>query len=310
MDQLQSLSETPTSLNTSIDILHSSNRITSPWYWISATLIEILILLGNGVLALIIIKSSRLHQSPNWFILSLAVSDLFFGVVVIPSSMLCNVWLSCNNDVRMVLSDLVVYVSIANVCLMSLDRLAAVEFPMRYQIMVVPRVKRWVILSWVVPTIVSIVPFCWMFAESGTTIVQINKIFRAVQLLVFELVPCAIMIVVHGRIFVIRRRHSRQISLQLIHLSVSSTDSNNNRRKRPSYRAKKFLGVTATLVFFYVCCWFFSTVLTSCRHFEICEVSQAGILATSLLWYLNPVINALICLFMKSDIRKVLWKLF
>ena len=308
MDQLQSLSETPTSLNMSIDILHSSNRITSPWYWISATLIEILILLANGVLALIIIKSSRLHQSANWFILSLAVSDLFFGVVVIPSSMLCNVWLSCNNDVRWVLADLVVYVSIANVCVMSLDRLAAVEFPMKYQVMVVPRVKRWIILSWVVPTIVSAVPFCWMFAESGATIVQINKIFRAVQLLVFELVPCAIMILVHGRIFVIRRRHSRQISLQRIHLSVSSTNSNNDRSERPSYRAKKFLGVTATLVIFYVSCWFFSAVSTLCRHFEICEVSQAGFFASSLLWYLNPVINGLICLFMKTDIRNELWR--
>ena len=310
MDQLPSLSETPTSINMSIDILHSSKRITSPWYWISATLIELLILLANGVLALIIIKSSRLHDSANWFILSLAVSDLFFGVVVIPSSMMCNFWLSCNNDVRWVLADLVVYVSIANVCVMSLDRLAAVEFPLRYQILVVPRVKLWIIVSWVVPTIVSAVPFCWMFAESGATIVQINKIYRAVQLAVFELVPCIIMVVVHGRIFAIRRRHSRQISLQLIHLRVASTDSNNKRRGRPSYRAKKFLGVTTTLVFFCVCCWFFSAFLTSCRHLEICDVSQGALLVTSLLWYLNPVINALICLFMKTDIRNELWKLF
>ena len=310
MDQLQSLSETSTSMNISIDILHSSKRITSPWYWISATLIEILILLANGVLALIIIKSSSLHHSANWFILSLAVSDLFFGVVVIPFSVMCNVWLSCNDDVRWVLADLVVYVSIANVCVMSLDRLAAVEFPMRYQTMVVPRVKLWIILSWVVPTIVSAVPFCWMFAESGAAIVQINKIFSAVQLLVFELVPCVIMVAVHGRIFVIRRRHSRQIRLQLTQLSAASTDSNNNRRGRPSYRAKKFLGVTATLVFFYVSCWFFSAVSTSCRHFEFCDVSHAAVLATSMLWYLNPAINALICLFMKTDIRNELWKLF
>ena len=310
MDQLQSLSETPASINISIDILNSSKRITSPWYWISATLIEILILLANGVLALIIVKSSRLRYSANWFILSLAVSDLLFGVVVIPSSIMCNVWLSCNNDVRWVLADLVVYVSIANVCLMSLDRLAAVEFPLRYQIMVAPRVKLWVILSWVVPIIVSAVPFCWMFAENGSAVVQINKIFRAVQLLVFELVPCVIMVVVHGRIFVIRRRHSRQICLQLIHLNVASTDSNNKHRERPSYRAKKFLGVTATLVFFYVSCWVFSAVLTSCRHFEFCDVSQAALLATSLLWYINPAINALICLFMKTDIRNELRKLF
>lgn len=311
MDQPQSLGKVPTSTNMSADILHSSKSITDPWYWISAALIEVLILLANGVLAVIIIKSSRLHYSANWFILSLAVSDLFFGAVVIPSTMMCKVWLSCNNDVQWVLSDLVVYVSIANVCVMSLDRLAAVEFPMRYQVMVVPRVKQWIILSWVVPAIVSVVPFCWMFAESGAAIVQINKILRAVQLLVFELVPCLIMVVVHGRIFAIRRKHTRQIGLQLIQLSAASTDSiHRKRRKRPNYRAKKSLGVTAALVFFYVFCWFFSAVLTSCRHFEICEVSDAALLATSLLVFLNPAVNAFICLFMKTDIRNELRKVF
>ena len=311
MEQPQSLSKVPTSTNLSTDIVHGSKSITSPWYWISAALIEVLILLANGVLALIIIKSSRLHSAANWFILSLAVSDLFFGVVVIPSSIMCSVWLSCNNAVQWVLSDLVVYVSIANVCVMSLDRLAAVEFPMRYQMMVVPRVKLWIILSWVVPAIVSVVPFGWMFAERGAAVVQINKVFRAVQLLVFELVPCLIMIVVHGRIFVIRRKHCRQISLQLIHLNVASTDSiHGQHRKRPNYRAKKFLGVTATLVSFYVSCWLFSAVLTSCDHFKICKVSQEAVLATSLLVYLNPAVNAFICLFMKADIRKELWKFF
>lgn len=147
---------------------------------------------------------------------------------------------------------------------------------------------------------------------SGTAVVQINKIFRAVQLLVFELVPCLIMIVVHGRIFAIRRKHCRQISLQLFQLNAASTDSIHGKRsgERANYRAKKSVGVTATLVSFYVSCWFFSAVLTSCDHFEICEVSQEAQLATSLLVYLNPAVNAFICLFMKADIRKELWKLF
>ena len=296
----------------SADILHSSKSITNLWYWISVALVEVLILLANGVLALIIIKSSRLHYSANWFILSLAVSDLVFGVVVIPSSMMCDFLLSCNDAVQWVLADLVVYVSIANVCVMSLDRLAAVEFPMRYQMLVVPRIKQWIVLSWVIPAIVSVVPFCWIFAKlSDATIVQINKIFRAVQLLVFELVPCLIMVAVHARILAIRRKHTRQISLQLIHLSTSSTDSiHRERRIRLNYRAKKSLGVTTALVLFYVFCWFFSAVLTSCRHFEICEVSEAAQLSTSLLVYLNPAVNAFICLFMKTDIRNELRKLF
>lgn len=307
MDQLQALNEAPTSTN-STELETSSKIVINLWYWISAGLIELLILLANGLLAFLIVKSPSLHNSANWFILSLAVSDLFFGVVVIPSSMMCNLWLSCNNDVRWLLTDLVVYVSIANVCVMSLDRLAAVEFPMRYHSLVVPRVKLWIILSWVVPAIVSAFPFCWMFAEAGAAIVKINKIFRAVQLFAFELLPCAVMLIVHGRIFLIRRKHSQQIILQRTQLNVE-TNLNEN-RERSNFRAEKFLGVTATLVFFYVFCWIFSAVLTSCHYFEMCEVSRAALLATSLLVFLSPAVNALICLFMKSDIRKDLWKLF
>lgn len=313
MDQLYSRSEPSRSPNSTELEPSSENNITSGWYWIIVGLVDLIIFLTNGLLAFLIIKSPRLHCSANWFILSLAVSDLFFGVLVIPPSMACNLWLSCNNDVRWILADLVVYISIANVCVMSLDRLAAVEFPMRYQSLVPPRVKLWIILSWVVPAIISAIPFCWMFAEGDAAVVKINKIFRAVQLFAFELAPCAIVVIVHGRIFLISRKHSRQINLQRTQLSVetSSTNNNNNNNNRErSNRAEKFLGVTATLVFFYVVCWMFSAVLTSCKYFEICPVSRGALLAASLLLFINPAVNACICLFLKTNIRKELWRLF
>ena len=308
MDQQYSISEAPRTTNSS-ESETSSKNITSLWYWLSVGIIDVLIFFANGLLAYLICKSPRLHYSANWFILSLAVSDLFFGVVVIPSSMVCNLWLTCNNDVRFLLTDLVVYVSIANVCVMSLDRLAAVEFPMRYPSLVAPRVKLWIMLSWVVPAIVSAIPFCWMFAEAGAAVVKINRIFRAVQLLAFELAPCAIVLIVHGRIFLIRRKHVRQINLQRSQLN-SDTNQTEKREHHPNNRAEKFLGVTATVVFFFVFCWTFSAVLTSCKYFEICQVSREAMLTTSLLVFINPAVNALICLFLKTDIRKELWKLF
>ena len=200
----------------------SSENVTSVWFWTIAGVINLLIFSANGLLAYVIIKAQRLHHSANWFILSLAVSNFLSGLFVIPSCMICNLWLSCNDDVRFILLDLVVYVSIANVSVMSLDRLAAVELPMRYQSMVAPRFKLWILFAWLVPVVVSIVPLCWMFAEAGSTIVKINKIFRAVQLVVFELLPCAIMVIVHGRIFIIRRKHSRQIQHQRTQLNLET----------------------------------------------------------------------------------------
>ena len=281
----------------------SSENVTSVWFWTIAGVINLLIFSANGLLAYVIIKAQRLHHSANWFILSLAVSNFLSGLFVIPSCMICNLWLSCNDDVRFILLDLVVYVSIANVSVMSLDRLAAVELPMRYQSMVAPRFKLWILFAWLVPVVVSIVPLCWMFAEAGSTIVKINKIFRAVQLVVFELLPCAIMVIVHGRIFIIRRKHSRQIQHQRTQLNLETQFSSES-VGRSNFRTEKSVGVIAFLVFFFVLCWIFSLVLTSCKYFEVCKVSREALIASSLLVFVNPAVNPLICLFLKTDIRK------
>ena len=311
MDQFRSfeLDKDSNPTNGTIQPETSSEKITILWFWITSGVIELLIFVANGLLTYVIIKSPSLHHSANWFILSFAVSNFFSGVFVIPSCMICNLWLSCEDNVRLILTDLVIYSSISNVCVMSLDRLAAVEFPMKYHLIVVPRVKLWIILAWLVPAIISAVPFCWMFAETNSAIVKINKVFRAVQLVVFELLPCVIMVLVHGRIFFIRRRHSRQIQLQRTHLNLM-TQASSDSGHRSNFRAEKSLGVIATLVFFFVFCWVFSIVLTSCKYFKICQVSREALIATSLLTFVNPAVNPVICLFLKTDIRKELLKLF
>lgn len=112
--------------------MYSLKSIISFWYWISVVLIEIFILLVNGVFVLIIIKFLRFYYLINWFIFLLVVFDLFFGVVVILFLMMCRVWLFCNNVVLWVFFDFVVYVLIVNVCVMSFDWLVVVEFLLRY----------------------------------------------------------------------------------------------------------------------------------------------------------------------------------
>ena len=152
----------------------SSENVTSVWFWTTAGLINLLIFSANGLLAYVIIKAQRLHHSASWFILSLVVSDFLSGLFVIPSCMICNLWLSCNDDVRFILLDLVVYVSIANVSVMSLDRLAAVELPMRYQSMVAPRFKLWILFAWLVPGVENH-PICMMMSCVGFEVYKFSE---------------------------------------------------------------------------------------------------------------------------------------
>src|SRR6218665_92470 len=91
------------------------------------TLIMLVIVLGNGLVVVAIAIDRNLKGLQNWFIVSLAVSDLFVGLFIMPLSLtnellgywvfgniLCELWLS--TDV------LLCTASILNLCLISLDR--------------------------------------------------------------------------------------------------------------------------------------------------------------------------------------------
>ena len=94
---------------------------------VAITVIIIIIVLGNGLVIIAIASDRRLKGVQNWFIASLAVSDLLVGMFIMPLSLanelmgywafgdvLCQLWLS--TDV------LLCTASILNLCLISLDR--------------------------------------------------------------------------------------------------------------------------------------------------------------------------------------------
>ena len=94
---------------------------------IVVTLIMLLIVVGNGLVVAAIATDRQLNGLQNWFIASLAISDLFVGLFIMPLSLanelmgywpfglvLCELWLS--TDV------LLCTASILNLVLISLDR--------------------------------------------------------------------------------------------------------------------------------------------------------------------------------------------
>jgi len=94
---------------------------------VAVTFIIVLIVFGNGLVIIAIASDRRLKGVQNWFIASLAVSDLLVGLFIMPLSLavelmgywafgdiLCQLWLS--TDV------LLCTASILNLCLISLDR--------------------------------------------------------------------------------------------------------------------------------------------------------------------------------------------
>jgi len=119
------INTTPSTTNSTEDWSDEWLRVTVAT--VAVSIIIVGIVFGNGLVIVAIAADRRLKGVQNWFVASLAVSDLLVGLFIMPLSLaaelmgywvfgdvLCQLWLS--TDV------LLCTASILNLCLISLDR--------------------------------------------------------------------------------------------------------------------------------------------------------------------------------------------
>ncbi|KAJ6656748.1 hypothetical protein lerEdw1_003079 [Lerista edwardsae] len=144
--------------------------------WVAALLclLILLTLAGNASLILLILSQRALRNTSNFLLVSLFMSDLMVGGVVMPPAMLnqlhgrwvlgaafCPVWFSfdvmCSSA------------SILNLCAISLDRYLLIISPLRYKLRVTPcRALLLVLAAWTLAALVSFWPIRmgWHKAEA------------------------------------------------------------------------------------------------------------------------------------------------
>jgi len=188
----------------------------------AVSVIIIIIVLGNGLVIVAIAADRRLKGVQNWFIASLAVSDLLVGMFIMPLSLanelmgywafgdvLCQLWLS--TDV------LLCTASILNLCLISLDRYWSITRAISYLRKRTP--KRAVLMMSVVWTtsavicfpplagwarpqpIVDGLPLCVLSEEPGYVLYSIVGSFY---------LPLGVMAVVYLKIYLAARWRARR----------------------------------------------------------------------------------------------------
>ncbi|KAL7022156.1 hypothetical protein ACKWTF_012160 [Chironomus riparius] len=152
---------------TECDQLIESVQWTEPKNLISLAIlgfIDILVIVGNCLVIAAVFCSHKLRSVTNFFIVSLAVSDLLVGLAVLPFSstwevfkvwifgdVWCKIWLAV--DV------LLCTASILNLCAISLDRYVAVTRPVTYpSIMSTKRAKSLIAGLWVLSFVICFPP--------------------------------------------------------------------------------------------------------------------------------------------------------
>lgn len=241
-------------------------------------------LLGNILVCAAVLRFRHLRTKvTNIFIVSLALSDLFVAVLVMPWKAVaevagywpfgtfCNIWVAF--DIMCSTA------SILNLCIISVDRYWAISSPFRYERKMTQRVAFVMIsITWTLSVLISFIPvqLNWHKANDDETpghftaslLVDENcdsslsREYAISSSLISFYIPVAIMIVTYTRIYRIAQIQIRRIaSLERAAEHAQSCRTNriecqhHNTLKTSIKRETKVLKTLSIIMGVFVCCW-------------------------------------------------------
>ena len=191
-------------------------------------------ILGNILVVLSVCTNKRLRTVTNFYVVSLALSDLCVALLVMPIAIVveitgkwyfgyivCELWVSC--DVMLCTA------SILNLCCISLDRYFAITKPLVYATKRSKRLALYMIaVVWVSAVVITCPPiFGWR--EEDRRVDDYCHLTKAPGYIIYSslgsfYVPLLVMIFVYIRIFIVACRRERRFRPYCHHRSIRSKD--------------------------------------------------------------------------------------
>ncbi|XP_043925069.1 D(1A) dopamine receptor [Protopterus annectens] len=299
--------------NTSTTVMDGEQQLLekdSSFRVLTGCILSLLILttlFGNTLVCAAVVRFRHLRSKvTNFFVISLAVSDLLVAVLVMPWKAVteiagfwpfgsfCNIWVAF--DIMCSTA------SILNLCVISVDRYWAISSPFRYERKMTPKVAFIMIsVAWTLSVLISFIPVQLNWHKAKTTsFLDFNNSFQGKSLdncdsslnrtyaisssLISFYIPVAIMIVTYTRIYRIAQKQIRRISVlerAAVHAKncQSSTGSTNivefqqpeSNFKLSFKRETKVLKTLSVIMGVFVCCWLPFFILNCMVPF--CELS-------------------------------------
>ncbi|XP_075937776.1 D(5)-like dopamine receptor [Anarhichas minor] len=291
-------------------------------------------LLGNTLVCAAVIKFRHLRSKvTNSFVISLAVSDLFVAVLVMPwraVSEVAGIWLFGRFCDTWVAFDIMCSTaSILNLCIISMDRYWAISSPFRYERKMTRRFAFLMIgVAWTLSILISFIPvqLNWHRARVDNSTADdpedcnasLNRTYAISSSLISFYIPVVIMVGTYTRIFRIAQIQIRRIS-SLERAAGPRAQSHRHHRastqdesslKTSFKRETKVLKTLSIIMGVFVFCWLPFFVLNCVVPF--CDLDSEGeppcvsdTTFSIFVWFgwanssLNPVIYAF-----NADFRK------
>lgn len=247
-------------------------------------------LLGNTLVCAAVTRFRHLRSKvTNFFVISLAISDLLVAILVMPwkaATEIVGFWpFGAFCDIWVAFDIMCSTASILNLCVISVDRYWAISSPFRYERKMTPKVAFIMIsLAWTLSILISFIPvqlnwhkaqtYAELNATYGGTLPpdncdsSLNRTYAISSSLISFYIPVAIMIVTYTRIYRIAQVQIRRISAleraaesaKNRHSSMGNAPGSSTMEVESSFkmsfkRETKVLKTLSVIMGVFVCCW-------------------------------------------------------
>ena len=255
----------------------------------------------------LVITKPRLHNTSNWFVVSLALADLFVGLTYFPgicASRFVKEFPIDHTGPWFTVSHTFVYLSSANLCVLTVDRYIAITMPLKYS-MSLRRLSVILILAWVLPLIFFTVPSLLTYSIGDESF---TYSFEVVRIVMFQLIPCIIFVYVIARLSMIAKEMLLTDRAIINQIRFNFQIQENTESKRQTERKSSSLKLIVFIISFFILCHVGINYKCFCIFFKLCVMSKALEKVVHLLFVLNSAFNPIVYAVMKKDFKRELKK--
>ena len=290
---------------------------------IAYCLIFVVSLVGNSFIALTVYKTQTLRKPINYFIVSMAMSDMLYPIFRFPldlSRFYTDSWL-ISGPLGQILCKLVRFVcdtsllvSVQSLVLIAVDRFGAVLFPLRSPLIGLKLCPFCILATWIVAMAVHS-PYLFAFklvenqAGQQQCFIQLNEVFGDLSSLanyavsvyvVFIYIPIALLIILYSTIVI------------KLKLQKTPGEQSVNADEQRAKRIRNVLKMAIAIVLVFILCWVPFTVTFMLYWYARVRFSCEVQLYSEIAWFMalsNCAINPFICLIFSGNYRQGLKRL-